>query len=56
MYSVMERYQLFQLAVWYLELSLLYILKYEGQYENRTRHFSDRPLELVPWKAKTSTL
>jgi hypothetical protein len=44
---MLERYEIHQLAAWYLELIPLFILQYNGKYENRTNDFS---LDVVPAK------
>ena len=47
----MAIYQAVQLSLWYIELSLLYILKFEGEYTNRcsVKLVSAHKLELPPW-------
>lgn len=37
------------IGIWYIELSILYMLKYNGQYNNRTAPFSLSSQD-VPWK------
>lgn len=44
--DVQAKYQALQLALWYIELSILKILKYEGRYWNRAMEKN----EIVPWK------
>ena len=42
-----------QLSIWYIELSLLYILKFEGKYSDRSTVSSALPVpdeNYVPWK------
>ena len=42
------RYEIVQIALWYIELSILKIIDYQGAYRNR---WSNEPnLEYVPWK------
>lgn len=49
-YSLMAKYQALQLGIWYVELSLLYILGYKGKYRNRTSGNLWRDTgTLVPW-------
>lgn len=48
--TVIGKHQVKELAIWYLELSLLGLLGYQGTISNRTdldRHRTDS--ELVPW-------
>jgi len=40
------KYQALQVALWYIELAILKILKYEGRYWNRAMQQND----IVPWK------
>lgn len=43
------RYEALSLGVWYLELSLLKILDYKGNYQNRCSRKPDALNEIVPW-------
>jgi hypothetical protein len=44
------KYEALQLGIWYLELSLLYLLKYTGKYYNRCTLTTDSTgLHSVPW-------
>jgi hypothetical protein len=45
-------YEVFKLGVWYLELSILFILDHHGNYCNRTTTVPLR--QLVPWDEKDS--
>ena len=47
----MAIYEAVQLSLWYIELSLLYILKFEDKYTNRcsVELVSSYKLELTPW-------
>lgn len=48
--SLMAKYEALQLGIWYVELSLLYILGYKGKYNNRTDGNNWRNTgTLVPW-------
>jgi hypothetical protein len=48
--SLMAKYQALQLGIWYVELALLFILKYKGKYNNRTDGNSWRDTGVfVPW-------
>lgn len=46
------KYETLQIYIWYIELSLLCILNYEGKYINRCNSLSDTGNvgEVVPWK------
>jgi len=48
--ELMAKYQALQLGIWYVELSLLFILGYKGKYRNRTsgKLWKDTGT-LVPW-------
>jgi hypothetical protein len=48
--SLKAKYEALQLALWYIELSLLYILEYTGNYHNRTlkNKWKDTG-QLLPW-------
>ncbi|MDA3884246.1 MAG: HEPN domain-containing protein [Candidatus Delongbacteria bacterium] len=35
-----------ELSIWYIEMSLLYILEYKGKHKNRCNHYK---IEFVPW-------
>ncbi|MDP9954784.1 hypothetical protein J2X97_000421 [Epilithonimonas hungarica] len=50
--DVMVIYEAVQLCTWYIEMSLLYILKFEDKYCNRcsTEIVQARKLELPPWR------
>src|SRR5690606_35269073 len=45
--------KLLYLSIWFLELSILYILNYTGSYRNRMRFFTKnlpyKEAEMVPW-------
>ncbi|MNG96506.1 hypothetical protein D3C79_555750 [compost metagenome] len=44
------KFQALQLGIWYVELALLYILKYKGSYKNRTDgKVWEGKGEIVPW-------
>ncbi|WP_286753522.1 MULTISPECIES: GNAT family N-acetyltransferase [Sphingobacterium] len=44
------KFQALQLGIWYVELALLYILKYKGRYNNRTDgKIWEGEGEIVPW-------
>lgn len=47
----MAIYEAVQLSLWYIELSLLYILKFDTKYSNRcsVELVSSYKLELPPW-------
>ncbi|MVM34221.1 hypothetical protein GO755_29590 [Spirosoma sp. HMF4905] len=45
----MLKYESLQLGLWYVELSLLYILNYKGKYINRCNIYTDRIEIDVPW-------
>ena len=47
------KYDALELGLWYIELSLLYILKFEGKYSDRSTISSSLPVPdevFVPWK------
>lgn len=48
----MTIYESVQISLWYIELSLLYILKFDNKYSNRcsVEQISSNKLELPPWK------
>lgn len=48
----MAIYEAVQLSLWYIELSLLYILNFEDKYSNRcsVELVSSYKMELPPWK------
>jgi hypothetical protein len=48
------RYEALQLSVWYVELSILYILNYQENYFNRCTSalYANEGEELVPWMVK----
>lgn len=48
--TLIAQYQALQLGIWYVELALLYILGYQGKYNNRAsgKQWKDTG-ELVPW-------
>lgn len=51
--SLKAKYQALQLGIWYVELSLLYILDYKGKYNNRTDGNNWRNTgTFVPWVNK----
>lgn len=52
--DLMVKYEALQLGIWYLELSILYILKFEGKYFNRCSGavFAGEGEESVPWAKK----
>lgn len=55
--NLLAKYQALQLGIWYVELALLYILKYNGKYKNRTDGNSWRDTgESVPWVANEDNL
>jgi len=48
--SLMAKYEALQLGIWYVELTLLFILEYKGKYNNRTNGQRWRDTgERVPW-------
>ena len=51
--SDMVKYEALQLGLWYIELSILYILKYKGHYKNRCRYTGFVSDEQVPWGITT---
>ncbi|WP_276374316.1 hypothetical protein [Chryseolinea sp. H1M3-3] len=50
----MARYEALQLGIWYIELSMLKILGFEGSYSNRCKGggWAGEHEEPVPWRAK----
>jgi len=51
--SLTAKYQALQLALWYIELSLLYILGYTGNYHNRTLKDKWKDTgQPLPWASK----
>jgi hypothetical protein len=48
-YPAMVIFQVHQLGIWYLELAVLLILKYEGKYHNRTTGRGKNSVDKVPW-------
>lgn len=54
--SLMAKYEALQLALWYIELSLLYILEYTGNYHNRTLKNKWKDIgQPVPWMPSKQT-
>lgn len=53
----MARYEALQLALWYIELSMLKILGFEGKYKNRCKGggWVGEHEELVPWGTKSTS-
>lgn len=47
----MAKYEALQLCIWYIEMTLLYILEFEGKYNNRCSKelFESKAEEYVPW-------
>jgi hypothetical protein len=43
-------FQAHLLGLWYLELAILFILNYDGNYYNRTVGRGLNPIEKVPWR------
>jgi hypothetical protein len=47
-----ESYDILELALWYLELTLLYLFGYEGYYVSRATRSPSGDAELVPWSTR----
>ena len=47
-------FEAWQVSLWLQELALLYLLKYRGDYTNRTRARRVGEVEPVPWSGRTS--
>lgn len=56
--DLMIKYEALQLGIWYLELSLLYILKFEDKYFNRCSGavFAGQGEQYVPWSKKHESI
>jgi hypothetical protein len=52
--SMPARYEAFSLALWYLELILLWLMGYKGDYVNRLNVRANGDRETVPWAPATS--
>jgi hypothetical protein len=50
----LERFEALELGLWYLELSLLYIIGYDGKYNNRIKRGWFGLGETLPWQPNTS--
>jgi len=50
------KYQALQLSLWYIELSLLYVLEFKGKYYNRCsgKLWAGDGEEEVPWNRESS--